>query len=275
MKELPSMAEMRRICRPMKHRKLFIEFYNPIFSIYFTWLFVRLGVSANAVTLLMTCLALSGGVLFAIDSHLCHILGGLVYLFAYFLDWVDGEVARYERWRAAGVVEEATSDPDRIVKGAVCTISATRGMFLDEVYHAVAVSGFLLGIGLSTYQHTGGFWYLVLGCAAACFFLLKRSADGFGYYAAWNYALYHAREPGADGRRSGDEAPRFVPWYASYTTAKNYVPLAVALLRLETPFVCAAGAAYFLLFWRALHALYYKDIPQRISGLLHDTRKDD
>ncbi len=272
MKELPSVSEMRRICRPHKHKKLFIEFYNPIVSIYFTRLFVKLGVSANGVTLLMLLVALCGGVLFAFEDPLLHVIGGLLYVFAYFLDWVDGEVARFDRWREAGVVEEDTSDPDKIRMADVCDMRATQGMFLDHVYHYVSTGGFLMGLALGVYQRTGTTWHLLLGCAAPCFFLLKGIADGLGYWATYNYVLYNA--PKADPAVEEGEAdvPKFVPWYSSYMTAKNYIPLAVALLALALPqtelvFICVAGAGYFVLFWWALYKLYHHRIEQRIEGL--------
>ena len=272
MAELPSISEMRRICRPHKHKKLFIEFYNPIFSIYFTRLFVRLGVSANGVTLLMLFVALGGGVLFAFDKPVLHVLGGLLYLFAYFLDWVDGEVARLERWQSQGTVEEETADPDEIRKSEVCDMRATRGMFLDQTYHFVATAGFLMGVGLSVYQATGRLGYLILGCVGPLFFLLKGVVNGLGYLVTYNHVLYSG--PGAADATPREEAgvPKFVPWYGSYMTAKNYIPLALALVALGVPvaelvFVCVAGVGYFLLFWWSLGKLYRRGIERRIAQL--------
>ena len=271
MRKLPSMSmsEMRKICRPQKHKKLFVEFYNPWISIYLTRFFVWSRISANTVTLLMILLAVAGTVLFAFESYLLSVLGGVVFVFAYLLDWVDGEVARYYRWAEDGTVEEATDDIDRIRKSDVRDIRATKGMFLDGIYHVIAGAGFLMAMGIHAFLRTDLFWYLILGGVASGFFLLKSAADGLGFGVVYRYVLYNKLKTEASSTDGPDaeKVPRFARRYVTYLTAKNYVPLAVALLRAQVLLVPLAAAGYFVLFWKSVRDFYNRKIEQRIDTL--------
>lgn len=95
-----TIRELRAICQPafkakidplMEHRML-----RP-FSIYFTWLFVKLGLQANHATFVGFAFAAVGsGMLLVGDRYFA--LGGAVCIWMAFLfDCVDGEVARYRK----------------------------------------------------------------------------------------------------------------------------------------------------------------------------------
>jgi len=266
---LPSVSEMRKICRPHHVKKLFVEFYNPILSIYATRFCVRLGISANMVTFSMIVVGIIGSALFAFDNYLLSVLGGVVFVFAYFLDWVDGEVARYERWKEHGTIEAATADPEAIHESGVCDIRATKGMFLDRVYHAVVGAGLVAAMGVNVFLKTDQSYYMILGLLASSFFLLKCLADGLGYAAAYNYILFRGptNAPDHGEELSRQEKPQVVNPYSKYLSLKNYVPLVVALFGLQLFVLVAAAAAYSVLFWKALYDLYHRRIDRRIHGL--------
>lgn len=98
--------EMRRVCQPRKlndkgklvltghwYNKYFIRY----FSIYLTWFCVKLGVSANAVSVMMIVAGLAGTVLCIPHVLWMTILGVFALMVFEVLDCVDGEVARWNK----------------------------------------------------------------------------------------------------------------------------------------------------------------------------------
>lgn len=90
----PTIPHLRKICQSEKssqpkwyllHRKL---------SIYFTWCFLKLGVSANSVTVLSIISGILGSLLL-LWLHSYYVIISFFLLYLYFLfDKVDGEIAR-------------------------------------------------------------------------------------------------------------------------------------------------------------------------------------
>ena len=98
--------EMREICqqrRPNAKGKMVWagHWYNRLvtrhFSIYLTWLFIKMGVSANTVTFLMIPLGLVGAALCIIHVLWINILGLFLLMLVEVFDCVDGEVARWNK----------------------------------------------------------------------------------------------------------------------------------------------------------------------------------
>ena len=101
---MEKISELRNICQKpkvlereeigMSYSGLKTQFDLKL-SIYFTWIFLRLGLSANAVTILSGISSIIGGFLLASKSIWIVILGILFLHLYYLLDYSDGEVARY------------------------------------------------------------------------------------------------------------------------------------------------------------------------------------
>lgn len=64
---------------------------------YLSWVFIKLGVSANGVTLLSAVVFIAGAVMLALPWEAAWIVGSLLVVFYHALDHCDGEVARYYR----------------------------------------------------------------------------------------------------------------------------------------------------------------------------------
>jgi hypothetical protein len=75
----------------------FNRLVNRHFSIYFTWLFVKLNVSANQVSLLMILTGLAGAALFIPHLLWLNIIGVFMMILTEVFDCVDGEVARWTK----------------------------------------------------------------------------------------------------------------------------------------------------------------------------------
>jgi len=98
--------EMRDVCQPRRlNRKgksvWASHWHNALFtrhiSIYFTYVFVKLGVSANTVTLLMTICGIVGALLCMPHNIWLTVAGAVALIMFEVLDCVDGEVARWTK----------------------------------------------------------------------------------------------------------------------------------------------------------------------------------
>ncbi len=145
-----SIPEMRQVCqlrRPNAKGKMvwaghwFNSLVTRHISIYFTWLFVRLGISANATTFLMIPTGLLG-VAFLVPHILwANVLGCVLLLLTVVLDCVDGEVARWTKK------------------------SSIKGFYLDHVYHVFCNSPVYALCALHLFASYGTVTYLILAFA--------------------------------------------------------------------------------------------------------------
>ncbi|MCD4847913.1 MAG: CDP-alcohol phosphatidyltransferase family protein [Candidatus Aegiribacteria sp.] len=96
MNRIPDISRLRTICQPENldvclYRRLIIR----RFSIYLTALFLRMGLSANCVSVIKGVLACAGAALFAPGRPVCFVAGAFLLQLSFVLDACDGEVARF------------------------------------------------------------------------------------------------------------------------------------------------------------------------------------
>ncbi len=132
MRDAPSLAELRS--RVFKHSRpggreignaMAIYWGRPS-AVYGTWLAVRLGLSAHVVTAMALGTQVMAAVVIGSGSRAGFVAGVLLSHLAYWLDHVDGQVAR---WRGS---------------------SSLSGVYFDYMLHHVSsmTLGFALGFGL-------------------------------------------------------------------------------------------------------------------------------
>jgi len=118
--------------------------YGRHVSPYFTWVFVRMGVTPNQVTVVMVICGVLAGVVLAFGGLWSAVLAAVLIQIYLILDCSDGEVARYTgRTSIAGV-------------------------YLDRIGHYLSELALLIGLGMRAEGHwtvAGG--YLTAGLAAA------------------------------------------------------------------------------------------------------------
>lgn len=144
MSAVPDTRELRRICQaPVVGAALR---HDPLYrwgSIYLTSVALRVGLTANQVTVLSLALGLAGGLAFLEPSPLRLALGAVLLQAYLVLDYVDGEVARFRR--TAGLA----------------------GRFLEQV-GANAVDPFIVAaMAVGAGEASGHRWTLVLGLVGA------------------------------------------------------------------------------------------------------------
>ena len=127
----PSMAQIRASLPPQKDRldSLWLRFALRKLSFPMTWVFIRLGFSANYVSYLSVLVSVVGLVMMSIDDHVVMVTGACLFNLWALLDCVDGNVAR--------------------VKAQL----SEYGVFVDALGGYVAFAFVFLGMGIAA-EHT-------------------------------------------------------------------------------------------------------------------------
>jgi hypothetical protein len=163
---VPDVAQLRTICQAGKLSKDSRSFYalSRRISIYLTWLLLHTEVRPNQVTVVTVLLALMGVCLLAAGPSWVAIWGAICLLGHYFLDKVDGDLARFhQKFSLVGV-------------------------YLDDVGHSIVYAGILLGLGMHLAQHARAeqaLWVLGLGAVGAFSLLIgkQNKSSGFTLFA--------------------------------------------------------------------------------------------
>lgn len=127
--------------------------FNRIFSIYLTWIFIRLPFTPNQITIFGTGLYLLGAGLFLKHAFLWNLAGVLLIILSFLVDAVDGELARYRKMAEGGGVG---------------------GVYVEPVSHDVQYGWVFLPIALGQYWEIGTIWPMVAGFVATSGKLLFR-----------------------------------------------------------------------------------------------------
>lgn len=131
-------------------------------SLYFTWLILQTGMSANQVTALHGVVGAAGAVMLGIPDPGWRLVGIALLYLSYILDNTDGEVARFRN-----------------------QVSIS-GKYLDSVMHAIVNMLLFFGFGYGQFLQTGRPELVVLGFLAGFF------AQRFDVYAMYTEAAQSA-----------------------------------------------------------------------------------
>jgi hypothetical protein len=186
----PTLAELRARVQKDRHREIGNWLARRVArpsAVYGTWVAVRLGASAHQVTLAALVAGVASAVAMAIGSRAGFVAGVSLAHLAFWLDHVDGQVAR---WRGTASLD---------------------GVYFDYLLHHAsnAMLGFALGYGLAA--RTGDVRWAAAGFAIAL---------GWAGLALHNDCRYKAffqrlkRESGTfrvEGGRGGRPSPP-APW---------------------------------------------------------------
>ena len=143
-------------------------------SFYITWLFIKMGISADGATYLSISVGLLGCVLLAIGHYPTLVGGAILINIWYLLDCVNGNIARYQR------------------------VVSDYGEFVDDTSGYLMYALVFTGLGIGIYRHTdnslaamlsllsnGSFsahidkgFFLMAGSAAALSFTLRKVVGG-------------------------------------------------------------------------------------------------
>ena len=230
----PTLAELRGRVHKARHREVGNWLARRIgrpSAVYGTWLAVRLGLSAHAVTTLalfasgVSALAIGSG------SRSGFVVGVALAWLAFWLDHVDGQVAR---WRGSASLD---------------------GVYLDYLmHHAVALSqGFALGYGLAS--RTGDPTWAAAGFAVGLGWLFLSLHNDCRYKAAFQRLKASTGTYRVDGGSGGKPSPP-APWPRSgrgrltWPALKSCEPHVVLVALAGLAAMAIASPSTWLLAWR-------------------------
>ena len=111
-----------------------------------TWVSLKVGISGNAVSWISGLVAIIGGYLLSFNDSIIVLVGSCGYILWYFLDYVDGAVARFNNNGSAA------------------------GQYLDWMMHVISHVAIVSGIAFGAI-HSSGTWiypFAILGILASC-----------------------------------------------------------------------------------------------------------
>jgi hypothetical protein len=189
-RERPNLAELRSRVHKDRHREIGNWLARRVgrpSAVYGTWLAVRLGVTAHQVTLAALGVSIGSALCFGVGTRWGFIAGVALANVAFWLDHVDGQVARWH------------------------TSASLDGVYFDYLmHHAIALSqGFALGYGLAT--RTGDLRWAVAGFAVALGWAFLGLHNDCRYKAAFQRLKRESRSFRVDGGSGGTPAPP-LPW---------------------------------------------------------------
>jgi phosphatidylglycerophosphate synthase len=169
-----SIKELREKCQAKGPGRFYIDWpdYLPrLLSVYFTRVFIKLGMSANQVTLVSMGLGIVIAILIGLGIPLLMLVAGiLLYLFLV-LDCSDGEVARYHGKQSY------------------------TGLYLDRIVTAVIYPALLFAVGIGVFKYTESIWDIVVAFVAAASLLLLRVSRSYIYSSPLENLLYSKVKP--------------------------------------------------------------------------------
>ena len=123
---VPDLGTLRSICQGEKVRRDRRPWYvlSRRVSLGVTWVLLHTPVSANQVTFVSLLLTIAAGVLLAAPAAGIALAGAWALVLHYFLDKVDGEIARFRG------------------------VFSLKGLYMDELSHTFAYAGTFAGLGL-------------------------------------------------------------------------------------------------------------------------------
>ncbi len=144
--------ELREKCQKRKVEKPLPFFYriHRIWSIYPTYVFIKLGIRPNYITFSSIALGVASLIFISLPTALFFFLGVVLLYLSFLFDKCDGEVARY--------------------RGEFSAI----GVYLDEWYHFLVFPSVFLAIGYNLFNSIGYSKFLFEGMLVTVIFILIR-----------------------------------------------------------------------------------------------------
>lgn len=148
----PGIKEIREKCQPPDlDICLWRKFFARRLSAWLTWVFIRLGISANTVSVLKGITACSGAMMFLPGEPVAALAGSIMLQLSFILDACDGEVARYT---------------------GSCSLAG--GEYIDKLGDALSKGLFFGAWGFALFHRTGLIAPVIAGTVMAGTWLVVR-----------------------------------------------------------------------------------------------------
>lgn len=156
-----------------------LHWFSSKFSIYFSYFFLKVKLSADQVTILFFLLGLFGSILYSFDSVIFTIIGYVLFRLHIIVDMSDGDVARFNR------------------------SFSIRGAYWDAVIHSVVNPLYYILISYSFFLQFNNHFFLIFGALVGLSSSVLMAAKN-NYYKAmlFNGEKYEAKIKEASYNRS-------------------------------------------------------------------------
>ena len=150
--------EIKEKCRRKDYLKNnSLHWFSSRFSIYFSYVFINLGLSADFVTFIFFIIGFAGALLFSFNSFCCFLIGYLLYRLHIIIDMSDGDVARFNK------------------------SYSVRGVYWDSVIHSVLNPLYYISCCFSFYFYSENEQFLFiapfLGLSSSLLMSVKNNYD--------------------------------------------------------------------------------------------------
>ena len=149
---METIKQLRRKVQPRPVNKL-DKYFHRLISIYITKIFILLNLTANQITLLWILTGIISAFFFLQGSYLFSLIGALILLLSFILDFSDGEVARYHKK------------------------TSINGYYLDCIGHFIVVSSVVIAISFALFYKFNSLIFLIFGFTTSISLLLIRMAS--------------------------------------------------------------------------------------------------
>ena len=161
---METVRELREICQKTRVSvfKDFLSYFYQLVSIYFTKIFLIIGLSGNQVTILSGIVSIIGGVLISFESVILTLVGFICFHLFSIFDYSDGEVARYNK------------------KGGV------EGHFLDWLMHFVTSLALMFGLFFYSFKSIDNYFILLIALLSLIIHIFDKIITSAGWTViAW------------------------------------------------------------------------------------------
>ncbi len=143
-----TIKELRKACKKPYWGRVH-RCYHEI-GFYFTKPFVRTNITPSQVTVMWIILQTVGAFLLATGTYKGMLLGIIVYHLGFFVDCVDGNLARLKN------------------------LSSWKGVYLEQIAHHITITFLLIGLTIGTYRILGNIPLLIVGIVGTLSFLFDK-----------------------------------------------------------------------------------------------------
>ncbi len=186
----PTIPELRARVQKGRHREIGNWLARRVgrpSAVYGTWAAIRLGLSADQVTIGATLAGLGAAVAIGSGDRRGFVLGAVLAHLAFWLDHVDGQVAR---WRGSARLD---------------------GVYLDYLMHHATAPGLGFGLGYGLAARTGDLRWAASGFAVAAGWLFLGLQNDCRYKAFFQRLKATEGNYRVEGGAGGRPAPP-APW---------------------------------------------------------------
>jgi phosphatidylglycerophosphate synthase len=180
-----------------------LHFFASKFSKYFSYLFIKLGFTADQVTIVFFLIGLSGAAFFNYPNFKMQLIGYLLYRLHIIIDMSDGDVARFNQ------------------------SYSVRGSYWDAMIHATLYPLFFFAASISFWLSFENDQFLVLGGLGAIITSLLLSVKNNYYKALYFFQAGRNKNNNTQQSKMNKKSLKFKMffWASEFLSFEGFLPM--------------------------------------------------